>query len=91
MVLSFPLADSWMVTSVKVLEMLQVITAGLPRGTDRMPSVQIGLSQPVWREWSHMGKVELCAGQLPAVLAGHGQRQVTGLRKDRMRYLTLIG
>lgn len=38
-----------------------------------------------------MGKVELCAGQLPAVLAGHGQRQVTGLPKDRMRYLTLIG
>lgn len=45
MILSFPWADSWMVTSVKVLEMLQVITAGLPLGTDTIPSVQIGLSQ----------------------------------------------
>lgn len=38
-----------------------------------------------------MGKVELYVGQLLAALAGHGQRQVMGLLRDRMIYLTLIG
>lgn len=38
-----------------------------------------------------MGKVELFVGQLLAALAGHGQRQVTGLLRDRMISFTQIG
>lgn len=47
---SLPEDLSEMVTWVKVLEMLQIITARWPRDTDR-PVVQVGLSQTVDNQW----------------------------------------
>lgn len=73
MVLVFPLAVSSMVTSLKVLEMLQAITTRLPLGADTSASVHLGSSQTC--EWAFR---EAARRRRIQRILGHGPVDVTG-------------